>query len=295
MSGRGGPPPGGGLVVGAWRSRVGRHPLGQRPGERRRPGPPGVEGGIPQRHRHVGDGDAGQLGGGEQAGQPVGVVEREGAGDAGWWHGRAQLGADRVEHHAQPGVARPGTPHRDRDPAAGSQDPADLGHRPGRVEGEHEALAAEDDVVGLIGLVEVVKVEGQGADVVQPERGGTGRGDRCHLGGDIGQDHLAARADQLGRGDPDAARAAGQFEYALAGPGCRQLEQLGGDGRAAGVGIDGVLGPCRSYGRPHPVKPGAEGVASRGVVVLPVGSLDRGAGFHGGLLDRYGTLDARSE
>jgi hypothetical protein len=68
-------------------------------------------------------------------------------------------GADRVEHHAQPGVAGPGAPHRDRDPAAGSQDPADLGDRPGRVEGEHEAFAAEDDVIGLIGLVEVVEVE----------------------------------------------------------------------------------------------------------------------------------------
>jgi hypothetical protein len=107
------------------------------------------------------------------------------------------------------------------------------GHRQGRVEGEHEAFAAEDDVVGLIGLVEVVEVKGQGADVVQPERGGTGRGDRGHLGGDIGQDHLAGRADQLGRGDPDAARAAGQLEHALAWPRRRQLEQLGGDGRAA--------------------------------------------------------------
>ena len=91
----------------------------------------------------------------------------------------------------------------------------------GGVEGEHEALAAEHDVVGLVGLGQVVEVQPEGADVAEPENGRAPGGDRGHLAGDVGQDHLAGRADQLGRGDPDAAGAAGQLEHALARPGRR--------------------------------------------------------------------------
>lgn len=74
----------------------------------------------------------------------------------------------------------------------------------GGVEGEHQALAAQDHVVGLVGLVEVIQVQGQGADVAQPQGGGPGGGDRRHLGGHVRQHHLAGRADQAGGGDPMA-------------------------------------------------------------------------------------------
>jgi hypothetical protein len=122
-----------------------------------------------------------------------------------------------------------------------------------------------DDDLGQAGVAEqagqplgVVEVEGQGADVAEPGRGGPGGRDRGHLGGDVGQHHLAGRADQPRGRDPDAAGAAGQLEHALAGSRGRELEQLGRDGLATGVGVVGVLGPCRGHRRPHAVQLGAQ-------------------------------------
>jgi hypothetical protein len=98
------------------------------------------------------------------------------------------------------------------------------------------------------------------------------RGDRRHLGDDVGQDHLPAGSDPLGRRQAHAPRPAGELEHALAGPRARQLEHLRGQLGAARVGVFRVLAPPACNRRPHAVKVSAEVVA---------GALgDDGAGVH---------------
>ena len=72
------------------------------------------------RRRDLVDDDVVEVGVLQQAGHEVGVVERERSGHPGRWHGRAELGAHRVEHDAEPRVAFTRSPHDGGQASAGS-------------------------------------------------------------------------------------------------------------------------------------------------------------------------------
>ena len=81
------------------------------------------------------------------AAERVLVVERERSGNARWRNRHAELVAHRVQHASQPRIACAWPPDRDREPPARPEDAPDLADRAGGIEREHEALAAEHDVV----------------------------------------------------------------------------------------------------------------------------------------------------
>ena len=233
-------------------------PLGERPGERGRPRPPFLDGrgAVGRRQRaHL---DVGEPGLREQARELVGILEREGPGDPGRRHLRAELGGDRVEDDAEPGVRLAGPPDRERDAAAGPQDAPDLAQGAGRVGDEHEPLAAEHGVVRAVRLVDPFEIEIAGADVAQAECLRPPTRDRCHLGGDVRQDDLPARADELGRGEPCSARTASELEDPGPGPEPRPLEQALGHGFPASVDERCVYGPAAGDRTPHAPEPGPE-------------------------------------
>ena len=87
---------------------------------------------------------------------------------------------------------------------------------------------------------------------------GPPRGDRRHLGDHVGEDHLAAGSDPLGGREPQAARATGELEHAVARTQICQVEQLLGDRRGALVGVVGVLVPPAGDRGPHAVEVLAE-------------------------------------
>ena len=118
------------------------------------------------------------------------------------------------------------------------------------LEREHEALAAQHDVVGGVGLVDALEVEAADGDVAQAQLGGARGGDRGHLLGDVGEDDLAAGPDALGRREPQPARPAGELEDAVAGAHLRQLEHPLRAPRPARVGVVGVLAPSPRRRRP---------------------------------------------
>ena len=92
----------------------------------------------------------------------------------------------------------------------------DLARRALRVEGEHQALPAEDDVVRRIGLVDVVEVELPGRDVVEPAGLGPCGGNRDHLDGEVRDDDGTTGRHLLRRGEAEPAGAAGELEHELA-------------------------------------------------------------------------------
>ena len=156
------------------------------------------------------------------------------------------------KHDAEPRVALARPPDRERDAAAGPQHARDLAapRAPGRR--EHQALAAEHDVVGARRAASIaLEVEHARArrcrararapaprrSPSSPARRRTARPRR--------------RARRAGRGQPDAAGAAGELEHAVAGPRrapARASRSV--DARAARVDVVGVLAPRRR--RPPP-------------------------------------------
>jgi hypothetical protein len=161
-----------------------------------------------------------------------------------------------VEDQRQPRVARARPPHGQREAAAGAQHAPQLTGRALRLDREHQTLAAEHDVIGVVGLVDGLEVERPRLHVVQAVR--AGRADRGHLRGDIGEHDLARGPDELRGRDPDAARAAGQLEHALARRGRGQREQPGRELRAARVDVVGVLAPAVRDACPQAVDVGAD-------------------------------------
>ena len=120
---------------------------------------------------------------------------------------------------------------------------------------EHETLAAENDVVGAVRLLDALEVQLAGAHVGEPQGVGARRRDRRHLGGHIGQDDLAVReSTRSRRRQPHAPRPARQLEHALARSGHRQLEHLLRHLRAAGVDVVRVLCPRPGHSGPHAVE-----------------------------------------
>src|SRR3954452_9046476 len=120
--------------------------LGQRSGERARPGPPLVERPGSQRHRLSADADVRETGAAEQLLQPVRVLKSEGPGDTRGRDRGPDLLRDRVEDESQPRILLTRSPDGDREASARPQDAVDLARRPARVRREHQALATEDDV-----------------------------------------------------------------------------------------------------------------------------------------------------
>ena len=88
--------------------------------------------------------------------------------------------------------------------------------------------------------------------VAQAQRRGARRGDRRHLGRRRRRATTSPPgADELGRREPDAARAAGQLEHALAGARAAPAPSICPvDRRAARVDVVGVLAPRRRPRRP---------------------------------------------
>ena len=89
------------------------------------------------------------------------------------------------------------------------------------IEREHETVATQHDVVGRVGLFDLLEIELTRPDVVEPECAGAGRGDRRHLGDDIRHHDLAVRCDERRRGQAEPAGSARQFEHPFARPRCR--------------------------------------------------------------------------
>ena len=185
-------------------------------------------------------------------------LERERSGNARRRHRRADLGADRVEHDAQPRVALPRPPHRQRNPAAGAQNPVDLADGARRVGREHEALAAQHDVVRAVRLLDLLEVEHARAHIGESARLGARCGDRRHLGDDVGQHDLASWPDPLRRRQSHPTGAAGQLENTFAWHSrLRQLEHLGRHRGAACVDVVRVFAPTPCDRRPHAVDAGS--------------------------------------
>jgi hypothetical protein len=122
------------------------------------------------------------------------------------------------------------------------------------VEGEHEALTTEHDVVRPVGLIDLLEVEHERAHVQDHARRGAVRRDRGHLLGDVGQHDLSVRADARRRAQAGAAGAARELEHPVAGPDRGSVEQLLRDRGAALVRVARMLAPGAGDRRPHPVQ-----------------------------------------
>jgi hypothetical protein len=125
---------------------------------------------------------------------------------------------------------------------------------PRRIGNEHQPFAAEDGVIGRIGLLDALEVELAHAHVSEPEGASPRGSDRRHPRGHVGEDHLAIGRDQLGGRQAGSSRAACQLEHALAGVGLGQLEHPLCDRGAAGVDVVRVLAPRLGHVRPHPME-----------------------------------------
>ena len=233
--------------------------------------PPLLERGGAKRRGELAHRDVRECSRAQHLDEAAGVVERERVRDTGRGQGLAELGADHVEDDPEPRIARSRPPDGDHHAPTWAKDARDLAGRARRVDREHQPLAAEHDVEGAVGLVDLLEVEHADAHVLQPERRGARLRDRGHLDCDVGEHDLAAGADEIRGREPHAARAARQLEHTLTGHRRRELEHPRSDSGPARVDVRRVLAPRRSHGSPHGVHPRAQLlVAPGGVVACPL-------------------------
>ena len=239
-----------------------RQPLRERPGEG---APPST---TPRRRQRAGarelaDDHVGQARVGEQAGQPSASSSEKGPGTPGGGTGVPSCALTASNTTPEPGVALARAPHRERDPPARPQHPPDLAGGAGGVGHEHEPLAAEDDVVGAVGLLDALEVELARAHVAEsqsarraPRRPRSSR--RPRRTGPPRPPGRPARPPPVPR--PPARRPA---RARARRAGRRQLEHPLGDRRAARVDVRRMLRPRPGHGRPHAVQVRAEVVGAR--------------------------------
>ena len=129
----------------------------------------------------------------------------------------------------------------------------DLAHGVGRVHGEHQAFAAQHDVVGRVGLGDALQVEYRSANVGVAAIRGPPAGDVDHSGDHVRDHDLAVDAHAFSGGQPGAPRSGRQLEDAITGGQVDHVQHARGDGRGAPVDLVGVGTPSGGDVRPHPV------------------------------------------
>ena len=93
----------------------------------------------------------------------------------------------------------PWSPYGDRDPPARVEHALDLARRRGGIDREHQALATEHDVVGVVRLVDLFEIEDARCARSSSRARQRVPRDGRHLDCDVGQHDVAGPADELGR------------------------------------------------------------------------------------------------
>ena len=133
---------------------------------------------------------------------------------------------------------------------------------------QHDPLAAEDDVVAVVRLIDLLDIELDGAHVAEPAGLGPPISNGRHLRGDIRENDLALRPYPLRGRDSEAARPAGELEHPVAGFQRRGLEHPPGKPLGSAVDEVRVVVPARGHGAPHRVQAGPELIDVSGRRVL---------------------------
>ncbi len=149
-----------------------------------------------------------------------------------------------------PRVALDRVPHGGPQASAGGEHAPRLGQRRGRVHHQHVAPAAEDDVHARDRQVDPFAAQDLEADVRDPELGRPFTGALEHPLGLVGDHHLPARGDQLGRQQAGLPESGRQLEDPLAGLGGDRLHQPLGDGGPEGVDLLPPAAPAVGRGFP---------------------------------------------
>ena len=160
-------------------------------------------------------------------------------------------------------ITRPATgcarrpPDGDRDAAARAQHRR-IAARAGRVDREHQPLAAQHDVVGAVGLVDAVDVERARARLRQAAVAARAAAIAVISSATSVEHDLAAGPTRSAAASPSPPGPHASSSDPVAGPDLGQREHPVRALRAARVGVVGVFGPPRRRPRPHAGEPRAQ-------------------------------------
>ena len=197
-------------------------------------------------HRHGANLGVGESRLTEDAFQYAGIAETERSGLP--RNGGREMSAPSNDgsRHGPPAVSIRRGKHNDGDPTARSQDTAPLAQRGRRVRHVHQAEPTQHCIEGSVRQIQCLAVHDARLDLLEPAFFGDLARKFDDAFGDVGRQHVTARANSFGGTDSRLTCAGGDVQDALTGLNPGQVEHLAGH-----VAIPTIQGgipasPCRT-------------------------------------------------